>query len=512
MMIKYFLSTIIAISCINIQASFLPRLRNSAINFTSGLKYRLLPHQKVKQSLSQQTKARAQIFSKTSKSTQNKQQFRNPKVVQNSIGIQVTTVFAAIGLIAGMKLMFEGYSMNKACRKGNIQKINNLIAQDKTNIEKKYSGITPLIAAAKAGQLEAVKLLVSKGANINAKDKYGNTAFVYVVQANNKEMISYLADHGADVNIVDANNETPLIRAVQSEKLEIATLLIDKKANLEAHDRNKQTLLLWAAQKGKLDVLKLLADKGANIEAQDTQGNTPLLLATAYGHKNIMLELLRRNANSLAKNNKNETAWKLSHKNNDGLTDVIYAHQFNTLQNQNDQKVQKEESVNQTAQKAEIEEFWQAHKKREVADRTGASIFANIIKNTQILWAAKHGKLLFLKLLFSQGANLEARDAKGNTPLILAASRGNKEAVRELLKHNANIHATNNNGQTAWKLSYKNNDGIADLIYAHQLQQKEARHKAEIAAIEQELAAKPKSGQSKKTEQEVESIVITYKK
>jgi len=53
------------------------------------------------------------------------------------------------------------------------------------------------------------------------------------------------------------------------------------------------------------------------------------------------------------------------------------------------------------------------------------------------------------KLLLKDGANLEARDREGRTPLILAAGNGETAVVKLFLDKGAGIEATDENGQTA---------------------------------------------------------------
>jgi ankyrin repeat protein len=55
----------------------------------------------------------------------------------------------------------------------------------------------------------------------------------------------------------------------------------------------------------------------------------------------------------------------------------------------------------------------------------------------------------FLKLLIEKGANVNARDNTGDTPLSLAAKRGDLASIRYLLAHGADRNSKNNEGKTA---------------------------------------------------------------
>jgi ankyrin repeat protein len=64
-----------------------------------------------------------------------------------------------------------------------------------------------------------------------------------------------------------------------------------------------------------------------------------------------------------------------------------------------------------------------------------------------------------VKLLLERGANIEARNKRGDTALILAASNGgyeDAETVRLLLEKSADVGAKNNQEQTALDLALKN--------------------------------------------------------
>jgi len=53
------------------------------------------------------------------------------------------------------------------------------------------------------------------------------------------------------------------------------------------------------------------------------------------------------------------------------------------------------------------------------------------------------------RLLLEHGANIEAVDEEGTTPLIRAASRGRTHVVNLLLEKGADVEARNSRGMTA---------------------------------------------------------------
>ncbi|HPW14296.1 MAG TPA: ankyrin repeat domain-containing protein, partial [Nitrospira sp.] len=63
--------------------------------------------------------------------------------------------------------------------------------------------------------------------------------------------------------------------------------------------------------------------------------------------------------------------------------------------------------------------------------------------------ALTEGTAAQAKRLLDQGANIEARDAQGATPLITAAGRGNLALVTLLLNRHAEVETTDRAGNTA---------------------------------------------------------------
>ncbi len=75
--------------------------------------------------------------------------------------------------------------------------------------------------------------------------------------------------------------------------------------------------------------------------------------------------------------------------------------------------------------------------------------FAQSPLDSDLLKMAKEGADALVEILLSAGADVNARDETGQTPLMLAAAEGHTETVTALLDAGADVHAKDNDGKTA---------------------------------------------------------------
>ena len=84
--------------------------------------------------------------------------------------------------------------------------------------------------------------------------------------------------------------------------------------------------------------------------------------------------------------------------------------------------------------------------------------------NDQLIAAATNGDAAGVQQLLQKGANIEAKDNLGWTPLIWAAYQGHTEVVNLLLEKGANLEAKGNKGQTALQSLTAESGGFAPAI------------------------------------------------
>ncbi len=124
-------------------------------------------------------------------------------------------------------------------------------------------------------------LLAAKGADVNVLDESGAPLLQRVLQnggERQKDRIVWLLDHGANIYTPARGGASALDISLASYNTE-ATKLIVARADLKRRDDVGQTPLFAAVRSGKVETVRALLDRGVEINAQNLYGDTPLHIA-----------------------------------------------------------------------------------------------------------------------------------------------------------------------------------------------------------------------------------------
>jgi ankyrin repeat protein len=259
---------------------------------------------------------------------------------------------------------------------------------------------------------------------------------------------------GADVNARnpdDLRGFTPLMQVAEAwvkKSPEAFIALIQAGADVNAKDRDGRTPLMHAARLyDDPDVLSVLIDAGADVNAKSGNGMTPLMYAvtdyTSYGDRNANPEILRLLIRVGA---------DVNAKDNDGNTALMIA----------------------ACDGAEV---------LNVLIRAGANVDVKSDSDfrkgyTPLMWAAQWSdNPEALKALIDAGADVNATDNDGATPLMWAAYEtmwgdgepraNNNGFLGILIQAGADINAKDKNGRTALSFAAENNKPeIASILLA----------------------------------------------
>jgi formylglycine-generating enzyme required for sulfatase activity len=251
-------------------------------------------------------------------------------------------------------------------------------------------GETPLHLAAASGHEAIVALLMDHGARLNSRTREGQTPFDLASAKGHSTIVAMLRQKGGDS--AKAFDELAIfmnaVRAGDIAKVEAAAR---SGTDLNRRDAGGATALHHAAFAGQTDIVRFLLDHNANVDLADADDYTPLQIAVLHGRVEIAKLLLEHGADPNAKRR-------------GGMTCLAAACHAGRM----------EIAALLLDYGADIE------------SRTGVAT-----DRTPLHLALKHYGMV--RLLIERGADVNAQDRYGLTPLTYAGRRGWIE-VCELLQ------------------------------------------------------------------------------
>lgn len=293
-----------------------------------------------------------------------------------------------------------------------------------------------LAAAIRRGDIAAMSAALKAGANPDATDVDGTPALMNAALYSKAAALRLLLEHGANPNATDRTGATALIWAAADP--EKALLLIERGADVNVRSRPGRTALMTAASAaGGARVVKALLEKGAQVDARDEIDPMPILF-TGGGRGTALIEAARvgdaESIRLLVSKGADVNAATAN-----GVTALTEAVLFG---------------------RSNVAAYL-------LANGASVKIRASVIEHPVLSLAAMRGDAGIAKMLIEKGAEVNAQDAMGHTPLMWAAysDRGAPELVRTLIAAGADVRARSKSGESAmtWALR-RGNAEVAGLL------------------------------------------------
>ena len=256
--------------------------------------------------------------------------------------------------------------------------------------------------AVTSGDLSAVKIVLDAHPDfINSTNQDQETPLLLAAKHGHLEIVRELLDRGADHTIGDADSSQPIHLATVGGHTEVVGLLIARGDNVDAIDNNGTTPLLFAISFGQPETVGWLIDNSADISVADNRGLIPLHYAAARRQYEIVDRLIELGSDINAQTKSDNTPLHYAAM----MGDVTLARKL-------------------IKHGAELE------------------IGDDYQRTALLLTARESGSAEMARLLILQGADINAQDISGDTPLMLAAWRGFESMVDFFLQRGAELPAS----------------------------------------------------------------------
>ena len=311
---------------------------------------------------------------------------------------------------------------------------------------------------------KAVELVLNDGLDINTPALCNQTPLLWASLSSSGLFIETLIELGANVNAQRTDDkEAPLILSAGCNNFMAVYLLLNHGADPNIAEADAFTPLHFAVMEGNQAITKLLVKKGSNVNLQNKEGRTPLFLAVANTHEQLIKLLIENKADVSigCKENSNERINLVRGKDR-GRAAWHYVLVKKHLLSLYRKRI-KGGSVDVADFGAVLRSGWGK-------DPPDGTTFEKVIQENDALFqeipgvtvlhiaSMKNTTPVIMDLLVKSGADVNARDAEGFTPLHMAAIHGNLKIVKKLVDLEADVNIITTDGKNAAELAHLNEE------------------------------------------------------
>ena len=267
-----------------------------------------------------------------------------------------------------------------------------------------------LVRAARVGDAAAVAALLKQKTDVNAAAIDGTTALHWAVRGDDTDTVDALIRAGAQVKTASRHGVTPLYLAADHGNATMIRRLLAAGADANGTDITGETVLMAAVRSGSADAVRAVLDAGAQVNTAEPQvGHTALMWSVREDRPALVSLLLARGAS------------------------------------------------------LELKTRTGARPAARPPGAGGGSHGVGIVRGgvppqgeqpptpggmTALSFAAREGRLEAARLLLDAGADVNAREANGISPLVMALTNRHTAVAALLLSRGADPNAADWWGRT----------------------------------------------------------------
>ncbi len=341
------------------------------------------------------------------------------------------------------------------------------------NVANDY-GVTPLVLACENGSAPMVEKLLTAGANPNAALPTGETPLMIAARTGKVEAVRVLLSRGADSTAKETSQgQDALMWAVAQGHLDVVRMLLEHGANVHARSDAGFAPLLFAARAADLNATRILLAAGANVNDAASDGTTALLVATIRGHTAYAEFLLEQGADPNLGAGYTPLHWAAGDWDTDLTGRLAEGTEWSALGGLRGQT--KLDFVNMLLAHGADPNARLTRNPRRYGG--GGGMAGNLAGGTPFLLAATAGDVGVMRVLLAAGGDPRLAATTNTTPLMMAAGLGYVpgatrvpessalEAVTLCLALGADVNAVNAAGDTPLHgAAYRGADTIVQLL------------------------------------------------
>lgn len=285
----------------------------------------------------------------------------------------------------------------------------------------------------KADDVIVKHLLSLEGNPVDKKTHDSRIYLHWAAYAGQTTIVTYLLEKGASVTELDSHGYTPLAFAANAGQKDKAIYEAFENHGVtlteEKTEQGANLLLLVAPSLSNEEELNFFLNKGFKIESTDNDGNGIFNYAAKKGNIEFLKLLVQKGVVYKSLNKQGGNAFLFATQGGRGYSNPLAVYEYLKSLGLQPNIITKEGNT-------------PLHKL--AYSNTDPAIF---------------------EFFLTEGANVNQKDAEGNTPFLNAASRNEFAIVQLLSKNVTNFNETNNKGQTALMVAVKgNSDKVVSFL------------------------------------------------